>query len=158
MDHNGEPGRPKQGDEAGANLGSGEVDRLFTSTVRSDREIPEIPEMRSLRVQVTVAVVRGIEMGSGGLEARWFAFSYGVDVEPVVSRGEPGDPHLHLELLVPLAQGYPADICALGVAENALERSWSRRAAAAREDSRQRNDYDITHLEFLHMNCWVQQV
>ena len=155
MNHHGEPGRPEQGYEPRANLGSAQVDRLLAPTVGSHREIPEIPEMRPLWVPVAMAEARGIEMGSGGLETRRFALAHGMDVEPVLSRSEPCHPHLHLEPLVPLLQRHATHVGAQGIAKNRFNRGGGSRAAsaAAAEDSRQRHDYDITHLEFLHMNC-----
>jgi hypothetical protein len=139
VDDDGEPSRPKQRHETRANLGPAELDRLFASPIRSDGEIPEIPEVRSLRVQMAVAEVRGIEMGPRGLETWRFALADGVEVEPMLPRGEPGDPYMHLKPLVPLPQRHAAYIGALGVAQDALHRCRCSSATAS-EDSERTND------------------
>jgi len=149
MDDEGKSGLSQERAESRANFCAAEFFCLLAAAIRSDQQVPQVAQVGTLRVAMTVPGIPRIEVRARGLEAGGLALAGGVDVEPVLSRGQPGNSHMYLDSVSALPECHPADVGALGIAEDALDRR-RHAAAAACDDSHQTHDYDSTHLEPLH--------
>ena len=142
MDHQGESGLAEQCRNPGANLRAYQLDGLLPPAIRRHQEIAQVPAVRSLGVEMTMAKAGWVEMGSRRFEARSVALPDGMEMHAVLSRRESGDSHVHQDPIPLFPKDHPAHIGALAVPQGALDRCRrrGRRAAAAPEDSQRRSD------------------